>query len=83
MDTGIGSYSFHSVQRWLQSSSLRQGSYCSGRGLSKTLHNSKPAYGNPRIDQNDLQGLSEFLYLYKNPRKPRKPRLQATIRGFE
>jgi hypothetical protein len=44
---------------------------------------SKPAFPKPKIDQNNLRGLSKFLYLYKNPRKPHTPRLQATLEGFE
>jgi hypothetical protein len=45
--------------------------------------NSKPACPKPKIDQNNLRGLSKFLYLYKNQRKSHKPRLQATLEGFE
>lgn len=33
---------------------------------------SRSARLKPKIDQNDLQGLSEFLYLHKNPMKLRK-----------
>ena len=34
----------------------------------------------PRIDPNDLRGLSESLYLYRNPTKSLKLRLQAVLR---
>ena len=42
---------------------------------------SRSACLQPRIDQNDLRGLSEFLYLYKYPMKLRKTK--ATSHSWE
>ena len=36
----------------------------------------------PKVSENSLRGLSEFLYLYKKAENSRKPRLKATFRRF-